>query len=186
MYNALYDCGPGRNQFKVLGCNGNLCTVFYPRGNGGTGFRSTIDRESLAESINGTYGGTRPPCRISGRVVHASTQATLHPVAPRPPAGTVSHGPIVLGRYQCFTLSGGELEAALMENFSILGNGAYRDAGGHVGTYSTSGGVMTFHGGGLNGVRAQYVSGRVGSDNPPHIKFLLPRGGFGDQCDGKG
>ncbi len=185
VYNALYDCGPGRNQFTVLGCNGNLCTIFYPKGNGGAGFRSTLGRESLAESIDGSYGGSRPPCRIAGKVVHAATHAKLHPAAPRRAQAPVSGGPIAAGRYECYTLSGGELEAAMMENFSI-GNGRYRDAGGHAGSYSTSGGVITFHGGGLDGRRAVYVPGRVGSNNPPHVKFLLGRGGYGDECDGKG
>ena len=185
LYNALYDCGPGRNQFKVLGCNGNICTLFYPKGNGGVGFKSKIDRESLAESINGTYGGTRKPCTVAGNVVHAATAPVPRaPVASRNVAS--SGGPIALGRYECFMYSGGHLESALMENFSILGAGRYRDAGGHAGTYSMRAGVLTFHGGGLNGVQAHYIQGRVGSDNPPHMQFHLPRGGNGDECDGKG
>ncbi len=184
VYNALYDCGPGRNQFKVLSCSGNLCTLFYPKGNGGVGFKTTIDRESLAESINGTYGGTRKPCTISGAVVHAPTNTQRRP-APVPVRAKVVSGPIVAGRYECYAYSGGHLEAALMENFSIGGGGSYRDAGGHAGTYATSGGIMTFHGGGLNGVQARYIPGQVGSANPPHIQFVSARGS-GDECDGKG
>jgi hypothetical protein len=185
VYHALYDCGPGRNQFEVLGCSGNLCTLFYPKGNGGTGFKTTIDRESLSESIDGTYGGTRKPCTIAGTVVHAPANAELHPAA-APVKAMAYGGPIVAGRYECFTYSGGHLESALMENFSISGSGRYRDAGGHSGTYTTRGGITTFHGGGLNGMQASYIPGVPGSANPPHMQFHSPRGGSADECDGKG
>jgi hypothetical protein len=184
VYNALYDCGPGRNQFKVLNCSGNLCTLLYPNGNGGKGFTSKIDRESLAESINGTYGGTRKPCTSSGKVVKAHTTPYLVSTAPKTPA-PFSGGPMVMGRYECWTYTGGHLEAAMMENFSLAGGGRYTDAGGHAGTYSVSSGLLTFRGGGLNGMRAKYIPGVPGSANPPHMQFIGSRGS-GDECDGKG
>jgi hypothetical protein len=185
VYNALYDCGPGRNQFKVLNCNGSLCTLLYPKGNGGAGFKTTIDRESLAESINGTYGGTRKPCTINGKVVKAPTQAALNPLAPKKPQPPNPGGPMVTGRYECWTYTGGHLEAAMMENFSLAGGGQYKDAGGHAGTYAVSSGLITFRGAALNGVQARYIQGVPGSANPPHIQFLGSRGS-GDECDGKG
>lgn len=185
VYNALYDCGPARNQFKVLNCNGNLCTVLYPNGNGGKGFTSKIDRQSLAESINGTYGGTRKPCTINGKVVKAPTTVSTVATAPPKKAAPSSGGSLSMGRYECFAYSGGHLQAAMMENFSLAGGGRYTDAGGHAGTYSVSSGLLTFHGGGLNGVQAKYIPGVPGSANPPHVQFIGARGS-GDECDGKG
>ena len=185
VYNALYDCGPGGNQFKVLNCNGNICTLSYPNGNGGRGFTSKIDRESLAESINGTYGGTSKPCTINGRVVKAHTTPYVVAAAPAHKPAAFSGGPMVMGRYECWTYTGGHLEAAMMENFSLAGGGRYTDAGGHAGTYSASSGLLTFHGGGLNGVQGKYIPGVPGSANPPHMQFIGSRGS-GDECDGKG
>jgi hypothetical protein len=185
VYNALYDCGPGRNQFKVLNCNGNLCTVLYPNGNGGKGFTSKIDRESLAESINGTYGGTRKPCTINGKVVKAPTSVSMVATAPPKKPAPSSGGPLSMGRYECWAYAGGHLQAAMMENFSLAGGGRYADAGGHAGTYSVSSGVLTFHGGALNGVQGKYIPGVPGSANPPHVQFIGARGS-GDECDGKG
>jgi hypothetical protein len=184
VFNALYDCGPGRNQFKVLNCNGNICTLFYPNGNGGRGFTSKIARGPLAETINGTYGGTYKPCTINGNVVKAPTTPSMV-AASRPPRPVAAGGAIVMGRYECWTYTGGHLQAAMMENFSLAAGGRYTDAGGHAGTYSVSGGVLTFHGGGLNGVRGKYVPGVPGSANPPHVQFIGNRGS-GDACDGKG
>jgi hypothetical protein len=185
VYNALYDCGPGGNQFKVLNCNGNICTLFYPNGNGGRGFTSKIARGPLAESINGTYGGTRKPCTINGKVVKAPTTPSMLAAAPPKKPAPYSGGPMVMGRYECWTYTGGHLQAAMMENFSLAGGGRYADAGGHAGTYSVSSGLLTFHGGGLNGVRAKYIPGVPGSANPPHMQFIGSRGS-GDECDGKG
>jgi hypothetical protein len=184
VYNALYDCGPGGNQFKVLNCDGDICTLLYPNGNGGRGFKSKIAREALAESINGTYGGTRKPCTINGKLVKAPTKVAMNPVAPKKPQPKPG-GPMVMGRYECWTYSGGHLEAAMMENFSLAGGGRYTDAGGHAGTYAVSAGVLTFHGAGLNGLQGRYIAGVPGSANPPHVQFIGARGS-GDNCDGKG
>jgi hypothetical protein len=94
-------------------------------------------------------------------------------------------GPMAMGRYECWAYSGGHLEAAMMENFSLSGGGRYADAGGHAGTYSVNSGLLMFHGGGLNGVQAKYIPGVPGSANPPHMQFIGSRGS-GDECDGKG
>lgn len=185
VYNALYDCGPGHNQFKVVDCNGNICTIFYPNGNGGQGFKSKIDHESLAESINGTYGGTSKPCTIDGKFLKAPTKVALNPPAPKKPEPLKRDGPIVMGRYECWTYTGGHLEAAMMENFTFSGAGRYSDATGHVGTYSVTAGSIAFRGAALNGVQAKYIQGKVGSPNPPHVQFIGARGS-GDECDGKG
>jgi hypothetical protein len=185
VYNALYDCGPGGNQFKVLNCDGNICTLFYPNGNGGRGFTSKIARGPLAETINGTYGGRYKPCTINGKVVKAPNAPSQLAAAPPKRPAAYSGGAMVMGRYECWTYTGGHLQAAMMENFSLAGGGRYTDAGGHAGTYSVSGEVLTFHGGGLNGVHGKYIPGVPGSANPPHVQFIGSRGS-GDACDGKG
>jgi hypothetical protein len=185
VYNALYDCGPNANQFEVLNCDGNICTLLYPKGNGGRGFKSKIARDALAESINGTYGGTRKPCTINGKFVKAPTKLALNPPAPKKRQPPKPGGPMVLGRYECWAYTGGHLEAAMTENFSLAGGGRYTDAGRHAGSYAVTSGTITFHGAALNGVQAKYIQGRVGSPNPPHVQFIGARSS-GDECDGKG
>jgi hypothetical protein len=187
VYNAVYEC-PGMGHtfvpIVVLSCGANdQCKISYPKGNGGRGFTSMINKKSLTESINGTSVGSYGKCTVNGKYVRAETVvwAPLHTAAPAVKYG----GAMVMGRYECWTYSGGRLEAAMMENFTLYGGGRYTDAGGHSGSYTVSGGMITFRSAALNGVRGGYIQGRVGSNNPPHVQFVNAHGN-GDECDGKG
>jgi hypothetical protein len=69
------------------------------------------------------------------------------------------------GKYECWTYSGGRLEAAMALNFEILDAHRYRDSGGTVGAYDFNAGTanLMFRGGGLNGQQAKYEQ----ASNPP-------------------
>jgi len=52
--------------------------------------------------------------------------------------GAPPKGPLSVGPYKCYTLSGGRLQSAMAENFTLLGGGRYRDSGGGTGTYTNT------------------------------------------------
>jgi hypothetical protein len=181
VYNALYDCGPGRSQFKVLSCDGAFCKLYYAYRGGNGGYTSSILKQSLIDTINGNLG--YKPCTVNGKTIAAGPSSTAMPVYQKP-APVKAGGPMAMGRYECFTMGAG-LRSAMMENFTLSAGGRYLDAGGHAGTYTVAGGVITFQGAALSGQRGQYEPGVVGSDNPPHVQFIGARGS-GDKCDGHG
>jgi hypothetical protein len=186
VYNSLYDCGPGRSQFKVLSCDGTSCKLYYAYKGGNGGFTSMTPQQPLLNTINGTSG--YPPCKVNGKAVVAGPNAVAKPApakfAPAKPAPPIAGGAMAMGHYECFTMGAG-LRSAMMENFTLSAGGRYLDAGGHSGTYTVAGGVITFQGAALGGQRGQYEPGVVGSDNPPHVQFIGARGS-GDKCDGHG
>ena len=56
--------------------------------------------------------------------------------------------------------------------FTINPGGRYTDRDGVHGTYTVSGGVITFHGGNYNGQRAEYETG----NGRPNVHFIGPSG----------
>ncbi len=93
-----------------------------------------------------------------------------------------SQSAIPTGLYECATLSDGELQAAASENFTIVDANNYTDAGGNQGTYALEGDTISFQGAALDGQRAKYTAGVVGSNNPPSIALLMSDGSLGDTC----
>ncbi len=93
-----------------------------------------------------------------------------------------SQSTVPTGLYECSTLSDGELQAAASENFTIVDASNYTDAGGNQGTYALDGNTISFQGAALDGQRATYTAGVVGSNNPPSIAILMPDGNPGDTC----
>ena len=93
-----------------------------------------------------------------------------------------SQSAVPTGSYQCATLSGGELQAAASENFTIVDASNYTDAAGNQGTYALDGDTISFQGAALDGQRAKYTPGVVGSSNPPSIAILMSDGNPGDTC----
>jgi hypothetical protein len=176
-----YDCGPYRQQFRVISCDALRCNIYtYDPGARGGGFSSTMDVASLRTLLaTGAPGGTA--CRMVGKGSAAGGAAPANPNASRRRAAIVAPG-----RYECYTFSGGHLYAAMSENFTILGGNTYRDWSGRSGTYSYGAGQIVFHGGALNGHRAVYKPGIPPlSRNPNNVTFLRPNGDLGDSCDGK-
>lgn len=93
-----------------------------------------------------------------------------------------SQSTVPTGLYECSTLSDGELQAAASENFTIVDASNYTDVGGNQGTYALDGDTISFQGAALDGQRATYTAGVVGSNNPPSIAILMPDGNPGDTC----
>jgi len=190
-YNAAYDCGPNYATFTVTGCSGAVCDVSYTNPHQAAR-RVRMYRSQIATAIaRGCHPAkSAQDYRDEAARYEARANALLHPAraqvavrpAPRRPAG----GGLVLGRYECYTYSGGELESAMALNFTLYGGGSFADASGHRGTYAYAGGVVTFSGTGLGGHRAKYTPGVPHSNNPPHITFLQSNGDEGDSCDGVG
>lgn len=187
-YHAPYDCGPGYATFTVMDCSGAVCDVAYANPGQPTR-RVRMYRSQIATAI---ARGCHPvksaqAYRDEAARDEARADALLrsHPTVPATrtvPAG----GGLVLGKYECYTYSGGELESAMALNFTLFGGGSFADASGHRGTYRYAGGVVTFGGTGLGGHRAKYTPGVPHSDNPPHITFLQSNSDEGDSCDGVG
>gem|GEM_PF-3550973 len=189
VYNALYDCGPNRNKFKIIDCNVDTCNVFYLNAAmPGGGYTSHVARSILEQA--GVYGcfvkGGGTPGKPAAANPTNGAAATAKPFALAPTAKPLGSGSVVAGKYECYTYSGGHLYSAMSENFTIVGAAAYTDAAGTRGTFTLAGNVLTFQGGALNGHRAQYTPGVPGSNNPPHIALLMTDGNPGDTCDGKG
>ncbi len=86
------------------------------------------------------------------------------------------------GGYECFALSGGQLEARLLLNFTILDAQHYRDHAGTTGSYNfdAASGALVFQGGTLNGQRATYAqaSDPPTGSQPPSITLAVS----GDKC----
>jgi hypothetical protein len=198
VYNALYDCGPNRNKFKVVDCSGATCNVFYVNAAmQGGGYKTQVARSILEHVADygcfvkgqGTPGKPAAGNVAKGAAATAKPGAVLQagpvavaPVVKAPPA----NGSVVPGQYECHSYSGGHLYSAMSENFVIVGAAAYTDAAGTPGTFTLAGNILTFQGGALSGHRAQYTPGVPGSNNPPHIALLMTDGNPGDTCDGKG
>ena len=94
-------------------------------------------------------------------------------------------GAIVLGKYECYQLSMGELESVAMVNFTLHPGGRFTDIDGHPGTYTVSGNWITLHGTGLNGQRLRYVQGVPHSHHPPNFTYVR-NGEDRESCDGQG
>ena len=195
VYNALYDCGPNRNKFKVIDCSGATCNVFYVNAAmQGGGYQTHVARSILEQAdasgcfVKGQGTPGQPAAANAGNGAAAPAKpVAVAPVAVAPAANVpAANGSVVAGKYACFTYSGGHLYSAMSENFTIAGAAAYTDAAGNRGTFSRSGSIITFQGGALSGHRAQYTAGVPGSNNPPHIALLMTDGHPGDTCDGKG
>ncbi|MBC5811424.1 MAG: hypothetical protein GIW95_11330 [Candidatus Eremiobacteraeota bacterium] len=179
-----YDCGPYRQQFKILNCDARVCNIYTldPGARGG-GFASTMDLASLRTLLDsGAPGGT--PCKM---LRTASGVRTGSGILLNPPHAPHKAATVALGKYECYTMSSGHLYSAMSENFTI-GGGGYVDAWGKSGTYSFAAGSQTivFRGGALDGRRAVYKSGTPPlSRNPNNVTFLRPNGEMSDSCDGK-
>ncbi len=173
-----YDCGPYRNQFRIISCDARVCQLYtYDPGARGGGFSSTMDLASLRTLLaSGAPGNS--PCRLVGANGTAAAMSGPKPTMPRKASS------VALGRYECYMLSSGHLYAAMAENFTILGGGSYRDNWGRGGTYSFAGGQIVFHGAALNGRRAVFKAGIPPfKSNPNNITFLRANGELADSCD---
>lgn len=195
-YNATYDCGPNYATFKVMSCSAGVCDVYYTNPRQATRHIRMYQSQITTAISRGCHSGkTAQEYRNEAAADEARANALLHPnpavrrpvplrpaMHPAAPAG----GGLVLGRYECYALSGGELESAMALNFTLYGGGSFADYSGHRGTYRYSGGIVMFSGTGLGGHRAKYTPGVPHSNNPPHITFLQSNGDEGDSCDGVG
>jgi hypothetical protein len=208
-FGVVYTCVDqvGRKaQIKVLRCKGNQCRVFYLNAyTPGGGFETNLDRESVLDMLNGTHGpactppgGAAAPARVEqapapppviadappAAVQRPNGAVVMHTPAPRP----VNGGGLTLARYECYTYSGGRLNSALAENFSLAGAGRYTDAGGAGGTftYDAASGQLAFHGAALNGQHATFHPGiQPFKNHPPTVAFPLRDGHDGDTCDAR-
>ncbi|HEV2561986.1 MAG TPA: hypothetical protein VGT78_07575 [Rhizomicrobium sp.] len=86
------------------------------------------------------------------------------------------------GKYECVTLTDGELVSAAILNFEILDAHRYRDLSGNVFSYSfdANSSTLVFHGGGLNGQVATYeqTANPPAKTQPPTVTFKVS----GDSC----
>jgi hypothetical protein len=80
---------------------------------------------------------------------------------------------IPAGHYVCFHFT----TPLPLLNFTIKGGGRYVDAGGRTGSYSFSGGKITFHGGNFDGQHAAFRS-----RGTPTIAFMSARGAETEVC----
>jgi hypothetical protein len=185
-----YDCGPGRDHFRILSCDQTTCQILYIYPSGS--HQGAVNRSWLTKTIAGAYPNGKPCRQIGAMPGHAisgvapGAQRTIVATAPKPKAPAAPNGAgIIAARYECYTYTGGHLESAMSENFTIAGGGRYTDVGGVAGTYSFDGSIIAFHGAALNGLRGKYVPGKQPySNNPPNVTFIRPQG-FGDSCDAK-
>lgn len=193
-YDATYDCGPGYATFTVRECAGAVCDVSYANPGQATR-RVRLNRSQIATAITRGCHPAKSAQAYRDEAVRYEARANAllhpHPAAPVAPAARIARvapagGGLVLGKYECYTYSGGELESAMALNFTLFGGGGFADASGHRGTYRYAGGMVTFAGTGLGGHRAKYTPGVPHSNNPPHITFLQSNGDEGDSCDGVG
>jgi hypothetical protein len=189
-----YDCSPGRDHFRILSCDQTTCQLLYIYPSGSS--KGSVNRSWLTKTIAGAYPNGKPCRQIGAAGGHASggnaagaphgganaaVAATPKPVA----RGGGNGSGIIVARYECYTYSGGRLESAMSENFTILGGGRYTDASGAGGTYAFDGATITFRGAALNGMRGKYVPGKQPyKNNPPNVTFIGARGS-GDSCDAK-
>jgi len=90
---------------------------------------------------------------------------------------------LIAGGYECWTLSGGRLQASMAVNFTIVDETTYHDAGGNRGSYrfDPASATLVFQGGGLDGVRGTYAqaSNPPTASQPPSVT-LTPSG---DVCE---
>lgn len=181
---ATYDCGPGYARFRVATCSAGVCTVDYANPGAQT-HRIRMYQSQITTAISrGCHTGrTAQDYRNDAARYEAQANALL---AGSKRGNAPARGALVLGKYECYTLSGSELESALAENFTLYGGGRFADYTAHPGTYAYSGGIVTFSGTGLGGHRAKYTPGVPHSNNPPHITFLNANGEESDSCDGQG
>lgn len=197
-FGATYDCGPGYARFRVASCSAGVCTVDYANPGAQTR-RIRMYQSQITTAIGrGCHTGkTAQDYRNDAARYEAQANALLAgskranvparvAVVPHNRAPAAGGGALVLGKYECYTLSGGELESAMADNFTLYRGGRFIDYTGHPGSYSYSGGVVTFSGTGLGGHRAKYAPGVPHSNNPPHISFLNANGEEYDSCDGQG
>jgi len=176
-----YDCGPGRDHFRILSCDQTNCQLLYIYPSGSS--KGSVNRSWLTKTIAGAYPNGKA-CKQIGAAHGGANAAVAATPKPAAPGGGNGSG-IIVARYECYTYSGGRLESAMSENFAILGGGRYTDASGAGGTYALDGATVTFHGAALNGLRGKYVPGKQPySNNPPNVTFIGARGS-GDSCDAK-
>lgn len=195
---STYDCGPGYASFKVLQCSGGICEVSYQ--NPGQAARRTRMNESVIRTAisRGCHVNSVKYYQDQAAAAEARANALLAGGAPphgaaRPVAAqrAASHvlsasGPgLVLGKYECYILSGGELEATFATNFTLLPGGRFTDYEGHPGTYTYSAGWLTLRGTGLNGQRLRYTPGVPHSNHPPNLTYVR-NGEDRESCDGSG
>lgn len=92
-------------------------------------------------------------------------------------AQTDSGGGVPAKHYHCVMFIVDQLVDAAP--FTITGNGTYTDSDGKSGTYSfdSASSTLTFHGGNLNGQRAQY------DPKTKHLHILGPSGRRVIECD---
>lgn len=204
-YGAVYKCHAG-GSFRVDNCNGDVCAVFYinPYSPGG-GFNNPMS----PASVHGMIDGNPAQCSIGGAAqnIQQPQQAAGPAQAPQAKAAqpTPFHYPglyadmpkykapapgggITLARYECYTYSGGRLQSAMSENFTLTDGSHYTDAGGASGsyTYSAASGHITFNGGALSGHTATFRPGvQPFKNHPPTVVFPLRDGSDGDTCDGQ-
>lgn len=201
---TTYDCGPNYASFKVLACANGVCTVDYTNPRQPTR-RTRMYQKSIqtalahgchAENVNSfkaqaarfeanaaamlrnTFMLRRAAARPAMRT--ASTQSYTRPRT-QPQTGRA----IVLGKYECYQLSMGELESVAMVNFTLHAGGRFTDIDGHPGTYSVSGNWVILHGTGLNGQRLRYTQGVPHSNHPPNLTYVRS-GEDRESCDGQG
>jgi len=181
-YGATYDCGPGYVTFVIDRCSGGACDVTYRN----PGQRAYHTRWNVSQVRSAIGRGCHPAktaqdYRSEAARDEAAANALLAGKRRAGGSGTAGGGSVALGKYECYTYSDGELEAAMALNFTLYSGGRYVDFAGHPGTWSYSGGYVTMHGTGLNGQRLKYTPGTSGGRNPAHLMFSQ-----GDSCDDVG
>ena len=119
-YNATYDCGPNYATFKVMSCSAGICDVYYTNPGRATRHERLYQSQLTTAISRGCHTGkTAQDYRDEAAQDEARANALLHqnPAAQRPvplrpvvrrPAAPAGGG-LVLGKYECYTYSGGEL-----------------------------------------------------------------------------
>jgi hypothetical protein len=183
MIGGTYDCSGSKR--IVESCGEEYCEVqvLNPYAPDGKGAHIQIYRSSIATQF--------AQCSVSGgEALDVSPPARASANSTRPAAGgtpAVGHGDyrvgygagvrfaaeggqpaaakrLVANSYHCTAFIGtppnGHL--ATMPGFTILGNGGYRHQDGSVGSVSSAGGTLEFHGGSLDGQAATFDGGATG------------------------
>lgn len=192
---GTYDCGPGYVSFRVLQCSGGICDVSYQ--NPGQAARRTRMYESAIRTAisRGCHVNSVKYYQNQAAAEEARANALLAGNAPARvavrPSRALTHvrsasgSGLVLGKYECYILSGGALEATLAVNFTLFPGGRFTDYENNSGTYSYANGWVTLHGTGLNGQRLRYTAGVVHSNHPPNLTYVR-NGEDRESCDGEG
>ena len=197
---ATYHCVAPVPDFILESCSGDYCHVqsLNPYAPDGRGAAIDMYRTQMADRMKGctpTGGTSTQEVRTFQSVAPAPREAEpnpayiagagagvdFHPQATRAPAGG-----LVANSYYCTAFIGtppnGHL--ATMPGLSILAGGRYRHQDGSIGTITTSGNTMVFHGGSLDGQAATFDAGATGRGTV-HL-YNASRSRTVIDCDGHG